>query len=70
MPEARAQWMFQQILSAMHYCHSSGVCHRDLKLENLMVDVVDGSELIKITDFIALQCIIILIFSIMTLRTY
>eukprot|EP01052_Picozoa_sp_SAG31_P022303 SAG31_NODE_1769_length_7312_cov_9.295577_3_plen_400_part_00 len=51
MPEARAQWVFQQILSAMHYCHSSGVCHRDLKLENLMVDVVDGSELIKITDF-------------------
>ena len=51
MPDVRARWVFQQIISAMEYCHGMGVCHRDLKLENLMVDNVDGAERIKVTDF-------------------
>eukprot|EP01044_Picomonas_judraskeda_P020352 COSAG03_NODE_4502_length_1530_cov_0.894479_1_plen_164_part_01 len=35
--EPRAQKVFHQIVSALAYCHGNGVCHRDLKLENLVL---------------------------------
>lgn len=48
--------MIKQILLALNYMHKQGVIHRDLKLENVMVDVEiseDGNaELVcKLTDF-------------------
>ncbi|CAN4118267.1 unnamed protein product [Withania somnifera] len=39
---------FQQLISAVDYCHSNGVYHRDLKLENLLLD--ENWDL-KVTDF-------------------
>ncbi|XP_016470534.2 CBL-interacting serine/threonine-protein kinase 14-like isoform X2 [Nicotiana tabacum] len=39
---------FQQLISAVEYCHSRGVYHRDLKLENLLLD--ENWDL-KVTDF-------------------
>ncbi|VFQ79503.1 unnamed protein product [Cuscuta campestris] len=39
---------FQQLISAVGYCHSRGVYHRDLKPENLLLD--ENWDL-KITDF-------------------
>ncbi|KZV25270.1 CBL-interacting serine/threonine-protein kinase 14-like [Dorcoceras hygrometricum] len=39
---------FQQLISAVGYCHSRGVYHRDLKPENLLLD--ENWEL-KVTDF-------------------
>ncbi|KAJ8751302.1 hypothetical protein K2173_016484 [Erythroxylum novogranatense] len=39
---------FQQLISAVGYCHSRGVFHRDLKLENLLLD--DNGNL-KVSDF-------------------
>ena len=27
-----------QLISGVHHCHCSGVCHRDLKLENTLLD--------------------------------
>ncbi|WOL12557.1 CBL-interacting protein kinase 18 [Canna indica] len=39
---------FQQLISAVDFCHSRGVYHRDLKLENLLLD--DSGNL-KVSDF-------------------
>uniref|UniRef100_A0A6B2L240 Protein kinase domain-containing protein n=1 Tax=Arcella intermedia TaxID=1963864 RepID=A0A6B2L240_9EUKA len=46
-PEARE--FFQQIISAISYCHQSKVAHRDLKPENLLFD--PKTRTIKIADF-------------------
>ncbi|XP_074268641.1 CBL-interacting protein kinase 2-like [Silene latifolia] len=43
-----ARKYFQQLISAVDYCHSRGVYHRDLKPENLLLD---QNEDLKITDF-------------------
>lgn len=39
---------FQQLISAVGFCHSRGVFHRDLKPENLLLDE-NGN--LKVTDF-------------------
>ncbi|XP_056129992.1 NUAK family SNF1-like kinase 1 isoform X2 [Lampris incognitus] len=38
LPETEARDIFRQITSAVHYCHKNGVIHRDLKLENILLD--------------------------------
>lgn len=38
LSEDIAQDYFQQLVDGVHYCHLRGVCHRDLKLENILVD--------------------------------
>ncbi|XP_059139871.1 uncharacterized protein LOC131928009 isoform X2 [Physella acuta] len=48
MNEREARKKFQQIVSAVAYCHSRGIVHRDLKAENLLLD---ANLNIKIADF-------------------
>lgn len=48
MKEKDARRTFKQIISAVSYCHSRKVCHRDLKAENLLLD---SQKNIKIADF-------------------
>ncbi|XP_078443819.1 CBL-interacting protein kinase 6-like [Wolffia australiana] len=46
--ENAAREYFRQLISAVDFCHSRGVYHRDLKLENLLLD--DAGNL-KVADF-------------------
>ncbi|KAI5607177.1 NUAK family SNF1-like kinase 2 [Silurus asotus] len=48
LSEREARHLFRQIVSAVHYCHQNGVVHRDLKLENILLDT-NGD--VKIADF-------------------
>jgi len=44
----------KQILLAIKHMHDRGICHRDLKLENIMVETLNLKEeqpLIKVIDF-------------------
>lgn len=38
LSESEARKKFWQILSAVEYCHSHHIVHRDLKTENLLLD--------------------------------
>lgn len=48
LAEIEAKRLFRQVLSAMEYCHALNVTHRDLKLENILLD---DRRNIKIIDF-------------------
>lgn len=48
LDEAESRKYFRQIISAVDYCHKNLVVHRDLKLENLLLDKDFN---IKIIDF-------------------
>ncbi len=38
MKEEAAKEMFGKILNGVQHCHSKGIAHRDLKLENILLD--------------------------------
>ncbi|XP_058497797.1 NUAK family SNF1-like kinase 1 [Solea solea] len=48
LSETEARGIFRQITSAVHYCHKNGVVHRDLKLENILLDQDFN---VKLADF-------------------
>ncbi|XP_061360341.1 CBL-interacting serine/threonine-protein kinase 5-like [Gastrolobium bilobum] len=48
LKEDVARKYFQQLISAVDFCHSRGVTHRDLKPENLLLD---ENEDLKVSDF-------------------
>ncbi|KAH9299458.1 hypothetical protein KI387_031140 [Taxus chinensis] len=48
--EDEARFFFQQLISGVNYCHAMQVCHRDLKLENTLLDGSSPPRL-KICDF-------------------
>ncbi|CAI4231887.1 unnamed protein product [Auanema sp. JU1783] len=48
LPEPEARRIFRQITSAVLYCHKHKVAHRDLKLENILLDQDNNA---KIADF-------------------
>ncbi|KAM3915072.1 NUAK family SNF1-like kinase 1 [Leptodactylus fuscus] len=48
LPERDARRFFRQIVSAVHYCHKNGIVHRDIKLENILLD---ENLNVKLADF-------------------
>ncbi|XP_006628674.2 NUAK family SNF1-like kinase 2 [Lepisosteus oculatus] len=48
LTEREGRHFFRQIVSAVLYCHRNGIVHRDLKLENILLDA-NGN--VKIADF-------------------
>ena len=48
--EDEARFFFQQLISGVSYCHYKQICHRDLKLENTLLDGSPAPRL-KICDF-------------------
>lgn len=53
IPLSEARHFFRQLMAGIHYIHTRGICHRDLKLEHLMLihDQQHGDKCIKIIDF-------------------
>lgn len=48
LPEYEAVRIFKQVLSAIEYCHKMSIVHRDIKMENILLD--DRLD-VKLIDF-------------------
>jgi 5'-AMP-activated protein kinase catalytic alpha subunit len=51
LTETEAIPVFRQIVSAVIYMHALGLVHRDLKLENILIDEAAQINQVKLIDF-------------------
>lgn len=49
LKESEAKGLFRQVASAIKYCHSKNITHRDIKLENVLLD--ESKRNVKLIDF-------------------
>lgn len=67
LSEEEARRIFRQIAIACYYCHKHKICHRDLKLENILLDEngnakVDIIILISFADVFCVCRLLILVY--------
>jgi MAP/microtubule affinity-regulating kinase len=55
MAEPEAKYLFKQVLQAINYCHSRCITHRDIKLENILLN--EEKNHVKLIDFGFSTCI-------------
>ena len=55
MNELEAKFLFKQVVMAIYYCHQRHVTHRDIKLENILLN--EHKNQIKLIDFGFSTCI-------------
>ena len=48
LSEREARHIFKQIVTAVHYCHVNHIVHRDIKVENILLD---SNWRVKLADF-------------------
>jgi serine/threonine protein kinase len=48
LDEETSRVLFKQVIEGLGYIHSKGVLHRDIKLDNILLD---GKGNVKIADF-------------------
>ena len=41
MSEFNCKWFFRQLVTAVDYMHKKNIAHRDLKLENILINLED-----------------------------
>ncbi|KAG0724422.1 Serine/threonine-protein kinase pim-1 [Chionoecetes opilio] len=52
IPEPEARYLFRQVVDIVRQCHASGVIHRDIKDENLLITTDrQGRKVLKLIDF-------------------
>jgi serine/threonine protein kinase len=48
LSEREARYIFKQIVTSIHYCHLNHIVHRDIKVENILLD---SNWRVKLADF-------------------
>lgn len=51
LPEFEALVISFQIMNALHYLHENNVCHRDLKLDNILLEAPKPFSRVVLADF-------------------
>jgi serine/threonine protein kinase len=51
LDETVAQGYIAQLVGAVAHCHGRGICHRDIKLQNILLDTKGRDGQIKLIDF-------------------
>jgi len=51
LSEDLSKRIMKQVVSALSYCHQNNVCHRDIKLENILYSGDDKDIKVKLIDF-------------------
>jgi serine/threonine protein kinase len=53
LPEEEARLFYRHLVLGIDYCHKKNICNRDIKLENVLLDSMDGCPrpVLKICDY-------------------